>query len=167
MRCRHGYTLIEILIVIFIISIVSTVAILSIGRSHHQRLSAMASQVAQLMTLAEEQAMLQPAVMGMSISGQAIQFAVYQAPVNNKGKPSWLPWQEKPLQPHPIPDDMVLVLTLNGHEAMDEKNAAQPVVISTSGDITPFTLSIGMKGREPEYVVRGEADGTITTQQRR
>jgi len=164
-QTRAGYTLIEILIVIFIISIVSAVALLSFGRSQHQRYSTLAGQVAQMLTLAEEQAMLQPAVLGMSVDNQVIQFYEYQPAQDSKQTARWIVWQDKPLQPHPVPDDIALTLKLNEVSQHNDKDITPSIVISASGDVTPFTLYIGKQGEAPAYAVQGEADGTITSQQ--
>ena len=56
----NGFTLIELLVVIFIISIVTSVALLSISRNENKQLEAFTNELVQTVTLAEEQAMLQP-----------------------------------------------------------------------------------------------------------
>jgi general secretion pathway protein H len=158
-----GYTLIEILIVIFIISIVSTVALLTIGHNQNRRLETLATQITQLLTLAEEQAMLQPAVVGLSIGESSFQFFSYQPDADGK-QMHWVEMQDKAMRAHVIPDGIRLQLQLADQAAAkDETEQPSPqIIISTNGDITPFTLSIGKQGDAPRYVVKGEADGTVT-----
>lgn len=158
-----GYTLIEILIVIFIISIVSTVALLTIGHNQNRRLETLATQITQLLTLAEEQAMLQPAVMGLSIGESSFQFLSYQPDADGQ-QMHWAALQDKALQAHAIPDGIALSLQLADQStAEDDKTQSPQIIISTNGDITPFTLYIGKQGYAPRYVVKGEADGTVTS----
>ena len=85
MRRNSGFTLIEVLIVIFIISIVSTTALMTIGRNENRRLETLAIQITQMLTLAEEEALLQPAVIGLAISDTSFQFLRYQ-PAGNQYK---------------------------------------------------------------------------------
>lgn len=153
-----GYTLIEILIVVFIISIVTSVALLSIGQNENKRLAAFANTLAQTIQLAEEQAMLQPAVIGLSFKNQSLQFSMYQADSGN-----WLPSEDVILNTRPIPTDIHVAVEVGGQRLSTENELAQPqIIISTNGDVTPFTLYVGKKGQHSRYKVRGEADGTVS-----
>ncbi|TAK75190.1 MAG: type II secretion system protein GspH [Gammaproteobacteria bacterium] len=134
----RGYTLIEILIVLFITSIVTSVALLSLHRNENKQVESLANELTQMLTLAEEQAMLQPSVLGLTIGADRFQFTRLQ-------KDRWVPVEE-----HAIPEGMQL--RLEGE-----------VIISMNGDITPFTLYVGKKGEKPRYAVRGDVDGTITS----
>lgn len=159
----RGYTLIEILIVLFIISIVTSVALLSISRSQNRQIESFANELTQLLSLAEEQAMLQPNVLGLSIKDDALQFASYQAATDKK-KSVWLPLANSLLSKHSVPNDVDVSIHVNGAKVSDdeEKNPNPPIVISTNGDMTPFTIYIGKKGEKPRYMIRGETDGKIT-----
>lgn len=165
-QCR-GFTLIELLVVILIISIVSGVALLTIGHNDHKRMQSFANELTQALTLAEETAMLQPKVLGLSFSSNAFHFVSLQASANEK-KASWLPLQDRILKDHDIPSDMALdVVVANAQAATDEEESedANPkIVISTNGDITPFKIYVGKKGEKPSYVIVGDADGNVTNQ---
>ena len=52
-----------------------------------------------------------------------------------------------------------------GKKAVHQEDEDQlpQVVISTNGDITPFTIYVGKKGKSPRYVIKGDADGNITS----
>lgn len=171
-KTRAGYTLIEILIVIVIISIVSTVALLSLGRNKNRRIETLANQLTQMLTLAEEQALLQPAVLGLLINERSFVFLTYQASLNSKNM-IWVPSDERSLQRHVIPDGIeIRVISSNTEDdsqleapatsAGDNPILKPQVVISPNGDLTPFTISIGKEGEPPRYIIRGEADGSIT-----
>jgi general secretion pathway protein H len=150
-----GYTLIEILIVLFIISIVTSVALLSISRNENKQMESFANEVMQIMTLAEEQAMLEPNVMGLSFAEHSFQFASFQ-PSKEDNKNHWQPIQDSILGVHKIPDNIQVAVEAGGKGDMPQ------IIISTNGDITPFTLYVGKKGQKPRYAITGDADGNIT-----
>jgi general secretion pathway protein H len=162
-----GFTLIELLVVIFIISIVTSVALLSIGRNENRQLESFANELAQRVTLAEEQAMLQPAVLGLRVDEFSYQFVTYN-PSSGEKKPTWIPVQDKILGgQYLIPRDIELGVEVGGKHlaTSDEEDTIKhpQVVISTNGDLTPFTIYVGKKGKSPRYIIRGEADGNVVT----
>lgn len=163
-RSISGFTLIEILVVIFIMSIVTSVALLSVGRNENRQLESFAKELVQTVTLAQEQAMLQPSVLGLSIEKHAYQFAAYRL-AENKKKNVWSPLTDHLLGIHTIPHNVELTVEMGGQKIAQEDDVAHApqVVISTNGDITPFTIYIGKKGKSPRYVIKGDADGTITS----
>jgi len=157
---QQGYTLIEILIVLFIISIVSSVALLSINQNENKRLAAFANELMQTIQLAEEQALLQPAVIGFSVKDQALQFQTYQS---SEGKSLWLPLDDTVLSSHLIPADIQVNIEIANQQKTAEDKSAQPqIVISTNGDLIPFIIYVGKPGKSPRYKVTGEADGALS-----
>jgi general secretion pathway protein H len=161
-RLQTGYTLIEILIVLFIISIVTSVAMLSIGRNEDKQMQTFANELAQVMSLAEEQAMLQPVVLGLTLSKHALQFTSYQSEKN-----AWIPFQDSVLGKQSIPHAMQVAIEIGGGRtsSLDMAYKKNPqVIVSTNGDVTPFTIYIGKKGERARYAVIGDADGNITQQ---
>jgi general secretion pathway protein H len=148
-----GYTLIEILVVLFIIGIVSGVTLLTISHSHHKTVEVFANQLTQTLTLAEEQAMLQPAVLGVSIHNNLLQFSMLKTIAN---RVTWVPLTDKAFQPV-TPNN----LAISFHSAAEKENSPQ-VIISTNGDLTPFTLYVGIKGEKPRYKITGDANGKVT-----
>lgn len=159
-----GYTLVEILVVLFIISIVTSVALLMINRNQHQQIEAFANELTQVLTLAEEQAMLQPMVLGISFDEHKFQFTQLNPNADEK-KSNWIPLNETVLRDYPIPHQFEVGLKINAVSKKDheEKDNFHPqIVISTSGDLTPFTLYISKKGERPAYAIMGDADGSIT-----
>jgi len=150
-----GYTLIEILMVLFIISIVTSVALLSMGQNKNKEIESFTQEIVQMVRLAEEQALLQPAVVGLAVNGHALEFSQFQ------GK-AWLPWQDALFGTYRIPTGIQVRVKINDQAETNEKNVP-PIIISTSGDMTPFTIYVGKVGEAPRYAISGEADGKITT----
>lgn len=151
---QRGFTLIEVLIVIFIISIVTSVALLSLHHNSKKHLETFANDLTQKVTLAQEQAMLQPAVLSLTVTDNSYYFASLQPAVGNK-KESWLPLEDRILGKQAIPDDIEVNI-----EVMGSHNAR--IIISTSGDITPFKIHVGKKGEAPLYSIIGDANGSVT-----
>jgi general secretion pathway protein H len=161
-----GFTLIEILIVLFIISIVTTVALLSIGKNRNRELESFANDLSQTITLAEEQAMLQPAILGLTVRDSSVHFSALETGVTDK-KNRWVAVDERALEKRNIPDDIQVDVEITGSKSADadENDAAKSVpqiIISTNGDITPFKIYVGRKGDRPRYLIKGEADGNVT-----
>lgn len=173
----RGFTLIELLVVIFIISIVTSVALLSVSRNDNKRLESFTNELVQTVTLAEEQAMLQPTVLGLSVGQDSFQFSTYHAVVDKKINP-WTPIKDRLLGKRAIPDGIEVSVMVGGKRSgstdetdedksdSDDEAAAikvPQIIISTNGDITPFTIYIGKRGKQPRYVINGDADGNITS----
>lgn|SRR3990167_741781 len=157
---KNGYTLIEILIVMVIVSIVTGVAMLTIGRSENKKLETVASELTQMISLAEEQAMLQPAVLGLAIAPQSYRFFRLKTDESTQ-KNSWVLLQDYILNRQMVPQDIELRLMSDGQKQSDQKPA---IIISTNGDMTPFTIYISKRNEKPKYIVRGDTDGNVTSE---
>lgn len=159
-QLRHivGYTLIEILIVLFIISIITGVGLLSLKRNDNKRLEAFTQQLTQLILLAQEQAILQPNVIGIVIEDSFFDFVQYQSQFDSPSK-KWLPLNDSLLNKHEIPSDIQVTLS-NAHKNEMETKTPQ-IIISTSGDLTPFVMYVGKKELKARYMILGEADGYV------
>lgn len=155
-----GYTLIEVLVVLFIISIVTSVALLTISRNENRQMEVVANELAQTLTLAEEQAMLQTMVLGLLVSEHAFQFEAYQASSDGK-QARWVPHDDTMLARHELAEDIHLDVLVEGKHL--SSSAVPQVIISTNGDITPFTIYVGKKGEKPRYIVKGDTDGSVST----
>ncbi len=150
---QRGFTLIEILVVIVIISVVSAIAILTIHFNEKKQFETITKQLINLLQLAEQEALLRPATLGLGITANTYQFFIYE----EKDK-KWQPLTDNNLKIHHLPNSTVLTLHMQDKEvAMD----GQPhIIIPPSGNISPFTLSIGKKD-DPAYKIIGKENGEI------
>lgn len=166
-----GFTLIEILIVMFIMSIAASAALLSMRMNENKQIESFAKDLLQTITLAQEQAMLQPALLGFSINEDEVQFMELSS-FGDKKKPLWVRLQDHVLGSHAIPINMQVGLKMNDlreeeeeETALDnDKEIAPQVVISTNGDVSPFSLYVGKKGQKPRFLITGDANGYIDSQ---
>ena len=155
---QTGYTLVEVLVVLFIISIVTSVALLSIRQNENKEMESFANELTQIVSLAEEQAMLTPSVLGLSFGDQSFHFTSLQASRDGK-KDAWAPLSDAVLGSHKIPANFEVSVKTGGQQAA---NKGPQIVISTDGEMTPFVIYIGKRGKKPRYVISGDADGTVT-----
>lgn len=163
LKLKAGYTLLEILVVLVIISIVAGMAILTVGHNDNKQLQAFTQQLAQTLTLAEEQALLQPATLGLELTAHSFRFYEYR---QTQASPSWEPLADRELGLHEIPHDIEISLQIADKVLPLEKLAgkAPSLLISTNGTLTPFTILIGKKDKPPSYELIGHADGSVTSQ---
>ncbi len=68
--------MIEVLIVILIISIVSGVAVITMSTGQHQQSHRETLQITEEIRLAQQEALLRPATLSMTVTGNAIQFSI-------------------------------------------------------------------------------------------
>lgn len=154
-KSRHkGFTLIEILIVIAIISIVASVATLTIHFNQSKQMEGIAQNLKNLITLAEEEAILRPAILGLAFSEN--HFQVYKYQENTK---TWQSLPNKVFQKHNIPDKTHITLKIHNKEI--PANGIPQLIISSNGDIPAFTISIAKNGESPSYEVIGEESGNV------
>jgi general secretion pathway protein H len=156
-----GYTLIEILIVMLIISIVGGVTLLSVSINQNTRFKNLAQEITSLLTLGEEQALLQATVYGLAFTDKSFQF--YQFDPTSKEQP-WHPLNDKVLGLHNIPDGMQITVKVRDkiiHLVKDSGKLQPQLIISTSGDILPFTILIGKTDNPPRFQITGNANGSI------
>ena len=159
---QQGYTLIEILVVLFIISIVTSIALLTISHNENKQLATFAQDFTQLFMLAEEQAIAQSTILGLAINHQSFQFVSYQLMQGEKN--NYLPLQGL-LGPHRLPHDIQVSLIANHQAVLLGAQPTHPqVMILANGEITPFTFYIGIPGKPAHYAIHGDVEGNITQQ---
>lgn len=163
MRSPHGFTLLEMLVVLFIIGVVMSVALLTLSYNDNRRLEGVANELVQIITLAEERAMLQPMVVGLSYSEHQLQFLRLKTAAS-ENKNAWQPVPATLLSSATIPNDIQVNVVANDNpKALQAGGERSPqIIFSTNGEVTPFTIYVGKKGEKPRYAVKGEANGYIT-----
>lgn len=164
-RFTTGFTLIEILVVLFIISIVTTAALLSFRYNENKQLESFANELVQMLSLAEEQAILQPKVLGLRFRNQSFQFQSYENDAQGKQK-VWVPFEDAILGTRTIPNTIQVEVKMKNRlvEKKEEEVNSPQIIISNNGDLSPFIIYIGKRGQKPSYAIVGESDGNISSQ---
>ena len=155
-RQRSGFTLIELLVVVVIIGIVSAVVVLSLGLLGDDRaLTDEARRLRSLVELAEDEALMQGREFGLEFMQSGYRFVEYD-PLQNR-------WSEiigdDLLRARELDEGMAFELYLEDRpvelslqpamiqeeddSANDDENDYAPhVLIMSSGDVTPFDVTI-------------------------
>lgn len=176
-----GFTLLEILVVIFVIAVFTTSVMLATGLTPKDtRLRDQAQRLVALIELAQEEALIQGRDLGLRIEPQAYEFYVFDELRQQ--------WQAVPaddvLKPRGLEDDMRFYLMVEGREVVlgaereeqrsdnsrqdpgaDGQTQAQAVIpqimLLGSGDLVPFELTLEGELSDEGFTLIGEADGTV------
>lgn len=155
MKNKAGFTLIEILVVLFIIGITLGFAMLAFGDfGSKRRIVIAAEQFVNYVKFIQQEAILETGTLGILFDSNSYQVMRFQ-PLKN--------WQFMPKkgifhQQH-FPHNAIIHLENN----LTKKGEPQ-IVINAAGDMTPFRLNLGSNEEENIAKVIGEQDGSIALQ---
>ncbi|MFW5824456.1 MAG: type II secretion system minor pseudopilin GspH [Marinobacter sp.] len=154
---QHGFTMIEILVVLVLVGLLASLAVVNLGGGSERR--EMESKVRELFVLmqtASEQAILNNEELGLAIDEQGYRFLVF-----DEEEQEWRSESERLFRGRGFPEWMSVTLynedevprLASGDEDDDEddrKGRLRPdIAFFSSGEITPFEL---------EFVVAGSSD---------
>lgn len=172
-----GFSLIEILVVIVIIAIVTSIAVLSLGLLGDDRqLETEARRLGSLVAVAKDEAMMQGREFGIEFMTDAYRFVEYD--------PFTGQWAElaadEMYRTRRLPEDVEFDLFLEGQRVTlafdpaeietadgDErergnlKSYAPHVLIFSSGDMTPFALNLARRSADQVVELRADPAGNI------
>jgi len=157
----NGFTLIEIIVVMVIISIILTFTTLSIGDGGlSQKLEQEAQRLASLLTMASQEAIMQSKEMGISFENDRYHFYVLQ-------EQEWQQLTNDIFRPRKLPSGIQLELNLEDQPIIlnDEikKNGPQLLLLS-SGEFTPFEIIFSVSFNNTSYQLTGSATGKMCLQ---
>ena len=150
---NQGFTLIEILIVLVIIGITFGFALIAFGDfGESRRILFSAEQLVNTLRLAQQQAILETSTLGLRIDNTGYQFLKLQ---NNT---QWRSISDKGVYKMTyFPQDTKITLKTISHTP-----AGSPAIIITStGDMTPFTLSFGNNKESNIALLIGKRNGDL------
>ncbi len=146
-RRTAGFTLIEIMVVLVIVTIMAAIAVASLPAFN--RTGEFDTEQRRLMTLllmAREEAVLQSTELGLAVGLDHYEFMRF-----NDLSRVWQPISEPPFQPRRLPEGVELELTvtesslrLGSHDDDDDAGDSPGVMLLSSGEITPFDLTMSM-----------------------
>ncbi len=184
-RQQHGFTLIELMVVVVIVAILFSYTTLAIrSDSAEDQIKEEAFRLERLIQLALEEAILRGEEYAIEIHLDGYRFLHFT-------ETQWLPLSDdKILRKRELPLDMELEMSLEDTEividlssdpgaeqelepgdeseedSQDKKPKAEPqIYLLSSGEITPeFDIQFYILGVETSYFVKGHFDGSITTE---
>lgn len=158
---QQGFTLIEVLVVMVLISIIITFAVLSIDTGPEE-LRREGARLASLLDLASEDAVINGREYRVLLQRQGYAFEEYR-------DSKWQPSGDELLKPRTLPDNMRLEFTLEnepvelppGSEPIPNKKNSASLPLLSSGEIPYFKLIVSTEG-SGKFVIR-EQEGRIVS----
>jgi general secretion pathway protein H len=188
-RYHAGFSLLEVLVVVFIIGVLATMFTLSVGVIGGDReLDKEASRLVALIDLAREEAVIQGREIGLRFFKGRYEFSAFYedfVEYHDEETPDQSEWAlldaSSLLGPRQLPEGLLLELQIDGRdivlrvaETEDEprlaendedeppkKNAYNPqVMIYSSGDMSPFTVLIRREFSNAGTTIEFDIDGS-------
>ena len=155
----RGFTLLEVMIVVVIIGIMLSVATLSMrGDSHAKLLARETDRIIALLDLASQEAVMRGEQLAVRFSNDGYEFMVLQ-----KGR--WVPVaDDRSLRARTLPDDIELRLELQDApppSLVSEESGLPQVFLLSSGEMTPFVITLFSPWTEQRYVLKGNLLGRL------
>ena len=154
-RFSSGFTLLEVMVVIVLVGIVLSAVTLSVGGQREQQLQTEIRRIQQVMKLAHEEAMLNQSELAIQFRPHDYQFQLF---TNNT-------WQaiDEPnyLRQHLLDDGFDLKLLQDGIAVSLTEDEAGRVLLSSSGEMTPFELILSLADSELRYQLSGTPMGEL------
>jgi len=159
---QRGFTLVELMVVIVIMSIMLGFLIVSIGGGEQDKpLKDEAKRISALIKLASEQSLLQSTEIGLLVDEESYQFF-------SQNEESWSPLPENNFRKRTLPKSIQLELISIENAPPPEEKLEKPIpqiMLLSSGEITPFELEIRDDDIDYYFSLSGSALGKLTLQQ--
>ena len=158
---ESGFTLIEIVVVVFIIGITITFASLSVSQHSDRYIEEEAKRLHHLIRLASEEAVFRSQEFSLLLTSTGYKFASLQGPK----------WEritdDRFFREREFPDVITVRLTVDEQDVNlgDSEKPAQIYMLS-SGELTPpFTLTLKSEESEAVYKIDGKITGEVIYQE--
>ncbi|VAX11515.1 hypothetical protein MNBD_GAMMA25-1016 [hydrothermal vent metagenome] len=159
---QQGFTLIEILVVMILLGIVMTIAVISIGNSQSEQLEEDMRRLLQIARLTHEEAIINQQTLAIKFSKHGYSIQRFEA----QGR-VWIPVTEPAFfLPKELDESYEIKLFQDGlsvslEENDSEKEDSGKVLMYSSGEMTPFELTISLPDSEIEYRLTADLMGKL------
>ncbi len=154
----RGFTLLEILVVVLIIGIVLSLATLAFRDDTAERLQTEARRLAALITLASQEAVLQGREFALAFAPGDYRFQVLE-------EAKWVDVRDTVLRQRRLPEDITAFLEIEGETlpaTPEDKDQPPRVYLLSSGEVTPFTLTLKHTNSTATYQLHADPGGEFT-----
>lgn len=158
-----GFTLLEILVVVVIIAVMTTIGVLSMGTLGQDRqLDAEVERYTDVVAAALEQAVLEGRDFGVYFAPAGYQVYVYAAERQR--------WEtvadDRIYEKHALPEGLAARLEIEGRQLQlgADRPGTPPipqVLVYSSGDVSPYVLTLARTDSEHGIRIEGAPDGTL------
>ncbi len=161
---QHGFTLIEIMVVVVIVGTITTFAVLGLSMGRDDTVEREARRLHMVLELAAESALLEARELGLILEPDGYRFTELQDADWRGIRQS----DRRYLNPHTLPDQVRMEIEVEGLPGDREPGASEDdrpgIMLLSSGEVTPFRLSLSDRGRRDDthYLIRGDLTGRLT-----
>ena len=163
-RSQSGITLVEILVVVFIIGIMAGAAVLSMSvTGSDQDLKHEALRIKTVLELLQEEALMQGRDYGVQITDIGYQFLVF-----DYDQYLWVdPEDDDILKPYELDEKLGMELNLDGRDVVLEppedgvEDPKPQIMLMSGGEITPFEMRFYRELNGGRFIVTGEITGKL------
>lgn len=161
-----GFTLLELLVVVFIIAIMAGAAVLSLGVVGADRESKREAQrLMTLLQLIQDESLMQGRDFGVLLGESGYRFYTYDYAAD-----TWVvPLDDNLLKDHRLKSPLRMELALDGRFVSLDREPAEDsaeditpqISLLSSGEMTPFEIAFLRELNGPRYILTGELNGTL------
>lgn len=152
-----GFTLLEVLVVVFIIGIVLSLAVIAVRDNPAERVETEVRRFASLVTLASQEAVLQSREMAVEVGRDGYRFLVLE-------ENAWVEPEDELLRARELPEGMRIAVSVEGERDSEGGMGTQNdprIYLLSGGEMTPFELLVTLDDKRVSYGVRGDALGRL------
>jgi len=155
---QKGFTLFEMLTVVFIVGIVLSFATLSVGTPGSDKVEEEVKRIQQLLIIAGEEAIFNSKELALEINKQGYQFVVLVDGTQ------WQPIaDDKVLRQREFPEDSVVEVQINDFDViLDDPDNPVRIFILSSGDVRPFVFKIKHRDADDFYTLESDNYSQLT-----
>ena len=136
---NSGFTLIEILVVMVIVSIIMGIVVVQLPSSTTTvELKLESDRLVALLTMASDEAVIRGRELGFDIENDRYSFYEFREATED-----WVAMEDAPYQARRVTEGIELLLKLEGRTALLEtEGVIPPILLLSSGEVTPFDLTV-------------------------